>query len=90
VRHYDGVFSSYRSQVEETVMNKAIQYLNEVALSLAAKNLIRYLDNKDYQEEMDARAATATDGNITALEVLIHELHEALKPYPDTISAEVR
>jgi len=58
---------------------------NAIALSLACQNVIRYLRDHAYREELDERAAIATGGNITAFAVLIRELREALKPFPETV-----
>lgn len=54
-----------------------------VTLSLACGNMSRYLYDKDYQQEMDERAQDATDGNITAFEILVRELRAALEPFKD-------
>jgi hypothetical protein len=49
------------------------------ALHDALFNLVRYHEDGDYAEHMDARAKAATDGNVSALEALLATANAALK-----------
>lgn len=56
-------------------------------LRFALQNLLGYITDPGFAEEMDGRAAEATGGNISAIEALVRDVNRALAPYQTQATA---